>query len=230
MKRFAVAMLAAWTCHAQQFPRSPEDLELELERDLRGLFVRTPLPAGAGPLPSAAPVVELPTPARPTGESISVQSLRHKVPKDARNSFARAQKLWHQRDYKGAAAELEQTVRHDPEFAGAYNALGVQYAQLERFDEGKAALERALALDPNFSNAYYNLAVLEFQLGDEAGAEQNVRRHLQMASEDPYGHWLLGCLLYLGDSTRAEGLRQIQYAARRIKAAKQFLAELPRGR
>ena len=230
MKRLAVAMLAAWICHAQQFPPSLEEYQIELQRDLRGNFDRTPLPGGVGRLPSAAPDVEFPAPARPTGESISVQSLRHKIPKDARKSFARAEKLWHKGDHDGAAAELEQAVQRDPEFAGAYNALGVQYAQLGRFEDARGALQRALALDPNFSNAYFNLGVLLFQIGDQAGAEENLRRRVQLSTENPYAHWALGYILSLRDATRAEGLKHIQYAARSVKDAKQFLASLPAGR
>ena len=226
MNRLLIAMLAAWLCHAQQFPRTPAEMQEQTERDLRGTFDRPP--ADAAPAPYAAPIDIQPRPApqRPTGQSISVHSLLHKVPKAARQSFARARKLSHAGDHQASAAELQTAVKRDPEFAAGYNALGVEYGQFGRFAEAQAALQHALELDPNFANAHYNLAVVLLQLGDLTGAEQSVRRNLQLASENAYAHWLLGYLLLQHDATRNEGLRQVEYAAHTLKEAKQFLASV----
>lgn len=216
MNRLLLAMLAAWLCHAQPFPPSAAEIQEQTERDLRGTFDRPPFPAEAVPVPRE----------RPTGQSISVHSLQHKVPKAARQSFARSRKLSHAGDHQAAAAELEKAVKRDPGFASGYNALGVEYAQFGRFAEAQAALQHALELDPNFANADYNLAVILLQIGDLTGAEQSVRRNLQLASENPYAHWLLGYLLLQHDATQAEGLQQVQYAARTLKEAKQYLANV----
>jgi tetratricopeptide (TPR) repeat protein len=215
-KSWALAVLLGWSCHAQQVPppapQAPREVEQELERQLRGLVERR-----------EASLANVPPTEQPTGESISVYRLHHKVPKAARKSFERAQKKSQAGDHAAAASELETAVQLDPNFAGAYNDLGTQYVSLGRLGNAKTAFERASELDPDFWNPQYNLGLISMQQGDLAGAAQNARRALQHASEEAQVHWLLGYALCLNAATRAEGLPHVKYAARTIKEAKQFL-------
>lgn len=213
VKGWAIVILACWTCLAQKYPQTPTEVEAELESQLRGLVERR-----------AAPMEIDRAPERPSGESISVYGLRHKVPKAAQKSFERAMKSSKSRDHVGAAAALQAAVQIDPLFAAAYNQLGAEYGWMGRFEEAKPAFERAVELDPNSWSAQYNLALVLFQLGDPAGAEQHARRSLEFGSQSALAHWLLGYVLYRGDSTRDEALRHVRYAARTLKEAKQFLA------
>ena len=214
-----VAMLG-WSCHAQQVgpppPKTPFEVEQELERQLQGLVDRREAPLG-----------NVPTAERPTGQSISVYGLHHKVPKAARKSFESAQKKSKAGDHAGATAELEAAVRIDPLFADAYNDLGGQYIFRGRFAEAKTAFERALELDPDSWRPSYNLGLMSFSLGDLAGAVRDARRALQHASDEGQVHWLLGFVLCRDDATRAEGLEHVRYASRTIKEAKQFLRDIP---
>ena len=219
MKGFAIVLATVCICRAQTFPQTPSQVEEAMERDLRGTFDRGPW--------ALIPRVEPPRLERPTGASISVAALQHKVPRAARKSFARAKRLSKSGDHAGAAAELETTIRLDPRFAAAYNALGAEYLQFAKFAEARMPFERALELNPDFVNAHYNFAVLLLQTGDTEGSEKHARRVLQLASNNPYAHWLFGYLLYLNAPTRTEGLEHIQYAARTLRPAKQFLKELP---
>src|SRR5215470_15664329 len=78
-KVWVIGLLAAWCCRAQPPQmKTPIELSEDLQRELRGL--REQAEDLAYRQPSTAPE-------RPTGESISITQLRHKVPKDARKSF-----------------------------------------------------------------------------------------------------------------------------------------------
>lgn len=215
-KSWVLVAVLGWSCSAQQItPLGPPTLgqvEQEVERQLHGRIDR-----------QETSWVSVPPPERPTGESISVYSLRHKVPKAAQKSFERARKKSQSGDHAGAAAELEAAVRIDPLAVGAYNNLGMQYAYLRRPGDAKTAFERAVELDPEAWRSQYNLGLISMELGDYAGAAQCARRALQHASEEAQLHWLLGFVLCREEATKAEGMQHVRYAARTIKEAKQFL-------
>ena len=217
-KSWVLAVALSWTCLAQQvpatIPQSREEVSAQLQRQLRGLADQH----------ESAITRE---PERPTGESVSVYRLQHKAPKAAEKSLERAKKLLKSGDHAGAAAELERAVQIDPLSAAAYNQLGAEYGQLWRLNEAKRALERAVELDPDFWSAHYNLGLVQFLLGDAAGAEQSARHALRVASEEAKPHLLLGYLLYPHEATRAEGLEHLQYAARTIKEVRQLLRAIP---
>lgn len=217
-KGWALAVWLGWRCYAQQVPQpvpqNPAELQQELERRLEAMANQR-----------EASITR--APARPTGQSVSVYRLRHKVPKAAEKSYERARKLSRSGDHAGAVAELERTVQIDPLAAVAYDRLGAEYGQLGRLEEAKPALERAVELDPDSWSAQYNLSLALYFLGDRTGAEQHARRALAVASEEAQPHWLLGVLLYPDETTRGEGLEHLRYAARTIKEAKALLRALP---
>ncbi len=216
---WALVVMLGWSCYAQQVPPAPStpvEMEQELERQLRGLVDRHEVPLG-----------DVRPPARPTGQSVSIYGLRHKVPKAARKSFERAQKKSKSGDHAGAAMDLQMAVQTDPLFGDAYNDLGGQYALIGRFAEAKTAFERARELDPDSWRPSFNLGLLSLYLGDPAGAARDARRALEHASEEAQVHWLLGYALCLNAATCAEGMPHVQYAARTIKEAKQFLRAIP---
>ena len=127
-----------------------------------------------------------------------------------------------------AAVQFEAAVRSDPNFASAYNNLGIQYARLGRPAEGQAALERAVALDPDTWQASYNLGAVSYLLGDFSAAERSARRAVELSRDNALPHLLLGSLLCLHRETRAEGVRHVQYAARTIPAAQKLLDKMQR--
>ena len=211
-KIWALAMMAGCAVRGQQSPHTPSEVEAELERQLHGVLDKR----------EARGEISRP-PERPSGESVSVYRLQHKVSKATGKSYLRARKMSKSGDHAGAATELESTIQMDPLFAGAYNQLGAEYGQLGRVWEARRAFERAVELDPDSWGHHFNLGLALFQLGDPPGAERSARRALQLASEEAEPHWLLGYLLYTNAGTRSEGLEHLRYAARTIKEAKKFL-------
>ena len=60
---------------------------------------------------------------------------------------------------------------HDHPTAGAYNTLGVLYAQADRVSCGIAAFEAALKLEDHNWEAHYNLALAVLRKGDRTRAQ-----------------------------------------------------------
>ena len=81
------------------------------------------------------------------------------------------------------ASELASAERPD-----AQTNLGNVYATLRRWQEAEDAFRRALSIDPTWIPAYINLSELQRALGDEATAEETLRRAIAAAPEaaEPY--------------------------------------------
>jgi Flp pilus assembly protein TadD len=163
---------------------------------------------------------------RSAAGTVSVAQLRYKPKKNAQKSVTRGAKLSEAGDHRRAAEEFERAVTNDPEFANAYDRLGVEYAQLGRYKEADVTVRRSLALDPTAWTSHYDLGVILYQTGDLAGAERSVRRALELSKANTQVHTLLGLLLWRQVQTRAEALEHLQYAARSSPQAKELLANL----
>ena len=218
MRRILViGVVAVCVSRAQPPVKTPAELVAELGSDLRGT-PESPFPPESDPL-----LGRTPGPQRPTGESVSVARLRHKVPKQARKALERAMRFSDKGDHARAAEELESAILRDPGFADSYAQLGVEYGYLKRFGEAETALRHSLELDPDSWRAQYDLALILSQTGNFTEAEERVRRALRESSESPHAHMLLGYLLYQHAATRADGLQHLQYAARTLPVARDLL-------
>lgn len=163
---------------------------------------------------------------KPTGETISVRQLQHKIPKEAAKEFQRALKLSGAGEHQKAAAGLETALRRDPEFASAENQLGAEYSYLGRWEDAELAFRRVTDIEPASWMGHYNLALILYSRGDLAGAEQYTRHALALSSESPRIHLLLGELLVTRNETRAEGLAELRFAARTMSDARWVLRVL----
>jgi tetratricopeptide (TPR) repeat protein len=81
---------------------------------------------------------------------------------------------------------------HDHPTAGAYNTLGVLYAQADRVSCGIAAFEAALKLGDQNWEAHYNLALALLRKGDRARAMHELRTAIQQKPDSVSSHFALG--------------------------------------
>jgi tetratricopeptide (TPR) repeat protein len=88
------------------------------------------------------------------------------------------------------AALLESV--HDHPTAGAYNTLGVLYAQVDRVSCGIAAFEAALKLEDQNWEAHYNLALAVLRKGDRARATRELQTAIQQKPDSVSSHFALG--------------------------------------
>ena len=140
----------------------------------------------------------------PPGESVSVARLKHRVPKEADKLFQQAARL-------SASGDREQ--------ACAYIRLGRLYEALQ-------SLNRAVEIDPDSWDEHYVLALLFYQAGDLARAEESARRSLALAHTNAAIHLVLGYILCSRDATKAEGVGYLRYAARSLPYAREVLRDV----
>ncbi|MCU1385182.1 MAG: hypothetical protein JWL71_3879 [Acidobacteria bacterium] len=86
-------------------------------------------------------------------------------------------------DAAKAVAVLEAVIAAHPDYAEAYNSLGVVLSRLGRHDRARIALRQVLELDPTSAAAYENLAVDELSAGELPAAIDDLRRALDL---DPH--------------------------------------------
>jgi tetratricopeptide (TPR) repeat protein len=84
---------------------------------------------------------------------------------------------------------------HDHPTAGAYNTLGVLYAQENRVLCGIAAFEAALQLQDQNWEAHYNLALALLRKGDRARAVHELQIAIQQKPDAVSTHFALGSVL-----------------------------------
>ena len=84
---------------------------------------------------------------------------------------------------------------HDHPTAGAYNTLGVLYAQADRVSCGIAAFEAALKLENQNWEAHYNLALALLKKGDGARAVHELQTAIQQKPDSVSSHFALGSVL-----------------------------------
>ncbi len=209
-----LAMISVCRLAAQSDILSPDQVRAALEKDLRG---RESL---EGPGYSSFPI---PIKQMSAATVISVASLRHKVPNDARRTFRLATKLSRTGDYTKAIAELEKATRLDPEFVDAHTLLGVDHALVGAPMEAQREFQRVIELVPQSPLAHYNLAVFHYQLGQAPAALESVGRALDLAPTDARANLLLGMLLWSGAAPRSEVVQRLEVAARTLPEARSAL-------
>jgi tetratricopeptide (TPR) repeat protein len=80
---------------------------------------------------------------------------------------------------------------HDHPTAGAYNTLGVLYAQADRVSCGIAAFEAALKLEDQNWEAHYNLGLAVLRKGDRARAMRELQTAIQQKPDSVSSHFAL---------------------------------------
>ena len=66
-----------------------------------------------------------------------------------------------QQDWSAAIATLQKAIGYHPQYAAAYNNLGVVYARIGDRNNEAAALQHAIDVDRRYAPAYVNLARMD---------------------------------------------------------------------
>jgi len=115
-----------------------------------------------------------------SGGTVSASDL--KLPKKASKEFDKATKLIAKQDWQAAIDQLNKALALYPDYAEAYNNLGVVYAHLGDPNKEREALQKAIAANDHFAPALVNLARLEMKEQNYAAAEAHLT---QATSADP---------------------------------------------
>jgi arylsulfatase A-like enzyme/Flp pilus assembly protein TadD len=87
-----------------------------------------------------------------------------------------------------AAELLEALVAAHPDYADAYNSLGVVYSRMRRHQEAQAAFRRVLDLDPTSATAYENLGIDAIGAADFSAAITNLTQAIALDARLARGH------------------------------------------
>jgi tetratricopeptide (TPR) repeat protein len=92
-----------------------------------------------------------------TGPEVFVGDL--KAPKKAKKLYRRGSSQLQRQHWRDARRSFEEAIRAYPEFAAAYNGLGVAASEDHEFEIANSAFRNAIRLHKNYSEAYLNLAM-----------------------------------------------------------------------
>jgi tetratricopeptide (TPR) repeat protein len=106
-----------------------------------------------------------------------------------------------------AVREYQTALEYDPEFAGAFNNLGIIYGQIGKPQLAAEQFNEAIGLDPNYDKAYFNLGVIYQQADSLDKAEQVYLRALQINPQYEAARLNLG-KLYFRKGMKEEARRE----------------------
>lgn len=114
--------------------------------------------------------------------SAMVSAAELNVPEKARKELDKANEAMAQQDWKKALERLNKAIAIYPQYAAAYNNLGVVYSRTNDYVHEQEALEKAIRLNAHFAPAFENLGKLCIRQKDFPRAESLLE---QAASVDP---------------------------------------------
>lgn len=158
--------------------------------------------------------------------TISVTQLNHPPAKKAIQAAVSAQRFAASGQTEKAAEELEKAIRISPEYADAYNNLGVQYLRMGRFEQACGEFTRAISIAGPSAPVLSNLAWAQRRLGRNAEANASARAALRLDAGSAPAHLILGTILAEDRRTRAESIAHLQRAAETMPAAKDALEKV----
>jgi tetratricopeptide (TPR) repeat protein len=85
-------------------------------------------------------------------------------------------------------AELQESVRLQPNFAPAHAALARAYIAKHDFENAAVEMERVIALNPRSEDAYYRLGLIYLELKQPAKAQDTFRQLLKLDPNSADGH------------------------------------------
>lgn len=171
--------------------------------------------------------VQLPAAPSPAGAgTISMKRLAFKPSKEARKLYRKAQSEAEHKRVREAIALLRQAVNMEPEWAEAFNNLGVQYYRMADVPSAFAALARAREIAPDSPDIGSNYAVVLIPMDRAAEAEALIRRIMLRNGETPKGRFVLGMALAAQGIKRDEARALLTEVSGQFPSAKAFLGQL----
>jgi type IV pilus biogenesis/stability protein PilW len=163
------------------------------------LLPAAPSPPADPPLPDHA--VRKPAPALPKQEAM-VKPKSEEVERGKNRGtssevlilFNSGVDLYDQGDYSKALQAYQKVIELDPEYAEAYNNLGIIYQEIGDFDRALSAYQNAIGINPKYEKALNNLGVLLYLEGRYEESIQAFQQALAINANNVESHINLGIL------------------------------------
>jgi len=124
--------------------------------------------------------------------------------KEALDNYQLAIEETKKENYKGAIEYYKKAVKIDPNFAFAYDNMGICYRRLEQYDQAIDAYEKSLKIDPNGLMPLQNIAVVYSYKKDYKKAVKTYEKLAQIEPNNPEVFYGIGQMyaLHLNDSEK----------------------------
>lgn len=140
--------------------------------------------------------------------------------------FDGAAQAFYAGDYDKAIRDYERIIEMDPNFAPAYNALGLAMkVRGDANDDVMFYFKKAIELDPNFLPSYDNLGKLYYTLGDVDTAEEYFKKGLKLDPENESMILSLGWIHLLGRNNPDEASKYFRKIVDKSGAAMAYFGQ-----
>lgn len=181
----------------------------------RTVVVSAALAGPSGVVHATIPYSSSEAAANPSGGIVSVRQLS--IPGTASAKYAEAQKRLAAHDPDGAARLLQEAIEAAPQYASAWNALGVIAFQTGEDDRAESLFRKSLAADPGAFEPLVNLGGVLLKRNAPEDALQFNQRAVHNRPEDALANAQLGMNYFqMGQFDEAE---QYLLAAKRLDPA-----------
>ena len=164
--------------------------------------------------------------ARSSEATVSIRQLHHKVPAEAQREFSKGAIASAKKDKTNALDHFQKAVKLDPEYADAFNGIGIAYAALGQLQQAADQFQKAIDLVPDHPGAAANLSIVLCKLEHFHEAGEMARRALKLDPGLLKIRYVLGISLVTEGRNKQEALDNLQRAAAEIPKAHLLAAEL----
>ena len=116
--------------------------------------------------------------AKGPGDTVSLADLN--IPEKARKEFDNGAQAMDHGDLEGAVKHFEKATKIYPNYASAFNNLGVIAAQQKHFEPARTYFEKAVSLNDQLPDAYLNLSKLDLNQQKFQEAKQPLTKLLAL--------------------------------------------------
>jgi tetratricopeptide (TPR) repeat protein len=158
--------------------------------------------------------------------TVTIQQLRHAVPKKALKEKEKAEKALGQNRTEEAMSHLESAIQIDPGFVWARNDLAALHLRMNDPHPAIEQLNEAIKFDPHFSLLFINLAIGYIETEGFDGAERAAREAADLDRTRTLPRYLLAISLYFQKKFTEEALQCATQTSGEYPAAHLFAARI----
>ena len=125
----------------------------------------------------------------PEGPKGSLNARIAQIPPTARKEFDLGKQRMQANDIPGSLLHFQKAIDLYPNYAEAYQLLGVVNMEIGKFPDAEMQLAKATELEPNLATAYFALGICRNQMAKYPEAETALARGLELDPTSPDGHY-----------------------------------------
>ena len=120
--------------------------------------------------------------AKTDSERMQIKNELNNINKDLqyKQIYRQGNKLYYQKDYKGAIAKYNEAIKVDSKKSVAYNNRGLTYSELGEYQKAIEDFNKSIELNPQDNNAYNNRGTVYDELGQYEKAVEDYNKAIEL--------------------------------------------------